>query len=106
MFQAAKDAMVSKAALHYFNKEMLRYGQLLNLSIDSRNKTADVSCLLVGETEPITIHVENYTVMPEAGKNYLQASGFTCNRPWLENLLRDFGADRRIELPSWASSFL
>lgn len=106
MFKAAKDAMTSKAALHFFNKEMARYGRLLDLSIDSRNRTVDVSCLLVGEAEPITIHVENYTIVPDAGKNYLQASGFTCNRLWLENLLTDHGQSRRIELPSWASSFL
>jgi len=106
MFKAAKDAMTSKAALHFFNKEMARYGKLLDLSIDSRNKTLDLSCLLIGETKPITIRVDNYTIVPDAGKNYLQASGFTCNRPWLENLLKDFAQNRRLELPSWASSFL
>ena len=106
MFKAAKDAMTSKAALHFFNKEMARYGKLLDLSIDSRNKTVDVSCQLIGEVDPITIHVENYSIIPDNGKNYLQASGFTCSRPWLESLLNDFGHDRRIELPSWASSFL
>ena len=106
MFKAAKDAMTSKAALHFFNKEMARYGKLLDLSIDSRNKTVDVSCQLIGEAEPITIHVDNYSIEPAAGKNYLHASGFTCSRPWLESLLTDFAQNRRIELPSWASSFL
>jgi hypothetical protein len=106
MFKAAKDAMTSKAALHFFNKEMARYGKLLDLSIDSRNKTVDVSCQLIGERDPITIHVDNYTIVADAGKNYLQASGFTCSRPWLQSLLTDFAQNKRIELPSWASSFL
>jgi len=106
MFRAAKDAITSKAALHFFNKEMARYGKLLDLRIDSANKTVDVSCLLVGESEPITLRVDNYRVETEAGKNYLQASGFICNRPWLQSLLLDFAQHRRIELPSWAGTFL
>jgi hypothetical protein len=106
MFTAAKDAMTSKAALHYLNREMARYGKLLDLSIDSRNRRVDLSCLLHGETEPITIHVDRYTIEPDAGKNYLQASGITCSRPWLQSLLADFAEKRRVELPSWAGSFL
>ena len=106
MFKAAKDAMTSKAAMHFFNKEMVRYGRLTDLSIDSRNKTMDVTCELIGEVSPISIHVDNYTVDEERGKNYLQASGFTCSRPWLQSFLTDFAVDRRLELPPWAKSFL
>ncbi len=106
MFKAAKDAMTSKAALHFFNKEMVRYGKLLDLSIDSRNRTVEASCLLNGEAEPILIRVDNYTIEPDNGKNYLRATGITCNRPWLASLLEDFAENRRVELPSWASSFL
>jgi hypothetical protein len=106
MFTAAKDAMTSKAALHYFNREMARYGKLLDLSIDSRNRRVDLSCLLNGETEPISIHVDNYLVEPGSGKSYLQVSGITCSRPWLASLLADFAENRRVELPSWANSFL
>jgi hypothetical protein len=106
MFKAAKDAMTSKAALHFFNKEMVRYGKLLDLRIDSRNKTVDLSCLLIGEPEPITIRVDHYDIEPDGGKNYLQASGFTCSRPWLQSLLEDFAQNQRIELPPWASSLL
>ncbi len=106
MFKAAKDAMTSKAALHFVNKEIARYGRLTDLSIDSRNKTVEVTCELIGESSPITIRIDNYTIVPDGGKNYLQASGFTCTRPWLESFLTDFAQNRRIELPSWASSFL
>jgi hypothetical protein len=106
MFQAAKDAMTSKAALHFANREIERYGKLLDLEIDSRRKVVDVSCLLAGEDTPITIHVENYRIEPEGDKSYLQASGFRCNRPWLERLLADFAEHRRIELPAWAGKFL
>jgi hypothetical protein len=106
MFKAAKDAMTSKAALHFANREIARYGKVLDLEIDSRRKTVDVSCLLAGEATPITIHVENYRIEPDGEKSHLQASGFTCNRPWLERLLADFAEHRRIELPAWAGKFL
>lgn len=106
MFKAAKDAMTSKAAMHFFNKEIERYGRLTDLNIDSRNKTMDVTCELIGEVSPVTIRVGSYTVQESGGKSYLQASGFTCSRPWLQSFLSDFAENRRIELPPWARNFL
>lgn len=106
MFTAAKDAMTSKAALLFLNKEIERYGRLTELKIDSKRKTVDMMCVLRGEAEPIAVRVDGYTIESAAGKLYAQATGFSCTRPWLEALLLDFGRSRRIELPPWASGVL
>jgi hypothetical protein len=106
MFNAAKDALASRAAQVWANNLIARYGRVQDLKIDSRGKTMEVSCLLDGESTPITIRIENYVVETERDKKFIRATGFTCTRPWLQNFLRDFGPRQRIELPPWAAAAL
>jgi hypothetical protein len=106
MFNAAKDALASRAALAWANTLIARYGRVQNLAIDSQRKTVEVSCLLNGEATPITIRINSYVVEAERDKKFIRATGFTCSRPWLQSLLTDFGHRKRIELPPWAAEAL
>jgi hypothetical protein len=106
MFNAAKDALASRAAQIWANKLIARYGRVEGLRIDSRRKTVEVSCLLEGEATPITIRIENYVVETEKDKRFLRATDFHCTRPWLQTFLTDFGHQKRIELPPWAAAAL
>jgi hypothetical protein len=106
MFHAAKDALASRAAQTWANSALVRYGKFQDLKIDSRGKTLEISCLLEGEPTPITVKIDNYTIETEGGKKFIRATGFTCTRPWLQNVLNDFGPKQRIELPTWAVAAL
>jgi hypothetical protein len=106
MFNAAKDALASQAAQVLVNNLIARYGQVQALKIDSLRKTVEISCLLDGETSPITIRVENYVVETDQGKKFIRATHFSCTRPWLQNLLADFGPRQRFELPAVAAALL
>ena len=106
MFTAAKDALASRSAQAWANSLLARYGKVQDLKIDSRGKTLEVSCLLEGEPTPITIKIENYTIETEGDQTFIRATRFTCTRPWLQNVLRDFGPKQRIELPFWAAAAL
>ena len=106
MFNAAKDALASQAARVWANSLIARYGKVQELRIDSRGKTLAVTCLLDGETSPITIRVENYIVESERDRQFIRATGFSCSRPWLQNLLTDHGPKQRLELPAWAAAAL
>jgi hypothetical protein len=106
MFNAAKDALASRAAHAWANKLIAPYGHVQHLAIDSRQKTLEVSCLMDGESTAITIKIENYVLETERGKTFIRATGFSCTRPWMHRLLTDFGHRHRIELPSWAAAAL
>lgn len=106
MFNAAKDAVSSQSAQVWVNNLISRYGKVQGLKIDSRRKTLEVTCLLDGEAAPIAIRIGNYVVETDEGKKFIRATDFSCSRPWLQNLLADFGHRRRIELPSWAAAAL
>lgn len=106
MFNAAKDAMTSKAAQLYVNKQIERYGEVRRLRIDSKLKTVEVSCQLHGEPSPIDIKVGNYQVETQGDKKFFQATEISCSRPWLQNLLTDQALNRRMPLPGWADGVL
>jgi len=106
MFTAAKDAVASQAAQVWANNLIARYGKMQALKIDSRGKSLEVSCLLDGEANPITVRIEGYVIETVAEKKYLRATRFHCTRPWLQNFLADFGPRQRIELPPWAATIL
>ena len=106
MLTAAKDAVASRAAQVWANTLIARYGKVQDLRIDSRQKTLEVSCLLEGETSPITVRIENYVVETEGEKKFLRATAFSCTRPWLQKVLPDHGPRQRLELPPWAAAIL
>lgn len=106
MFNAAKDALSSRAAQAWANNLISRYGKVEDLKIDSRNKTVDLTCQLEGEATPITVRIVNYVLEQEDGRTFIRATGFNCSRPWLQHVLSDHGVAHRIELPTWAIGLL
>ncbi|HWA87917.1 MAG TPA: hypothetical protein VG710_16930 [Opitutus sp.] len=102
-----KNAIASKAAQTYANQRIARYGEVQDLRIDAQRKTIEVVCQLRGEAAPITVRVTGYALRdtPDGGK-VLRLGPCTCDRPWLENLIADFAADRDIPVPTWAAAAL
>jgi hypothetical protein len=106
MFNAAKDALSSRAAQAWANNLISRYGKVEELKIDSRSKTVDLTCQLEGEATPITVRIVNYVLEQEGERTFIRATGFNCSRPWLQHVLSDHGVAHRIELPTWAIGLL
>jgi hypothetical protein len=106
MFNAAKDAIASRAAQTYLNNFIARYGKVERLKLDSGKRRVEVVCQLEGEPTPIAVTVGHYEVESESGKKFIRVSDCTCSRPWLQRVIADYTKDRRFELPSWAASAL
>jgi hypothetical protein len=106
MFNAAKDSLASRTAQTWANNLIARYGKVQDVKIDSRRKTVEISCILDGEPTPIAIKVENYVIETVNDKKTIRATSFSCTRPWLQNVLNDFGPKQKIELPTWAAAVL
>jgi hypothetical protein len=106
MFTAAKDALASQAARRYVNGLIKRYGEVSELKINSKAKSVDLVCLLIGENEPVTVRIDHYRVENHGGKHFVELGGCSCSRLWLQNLLEDHACGRRFGLPGWAAAAL
>jgi len=106
MINAMKDAVTSRAVQSYVNTRISNYGTVQDLTIDSRRKTVEITCLLNGESTPIQVKVEKYVVEDVGGRKIFKITDVSCSRPWLQNLLVDFAKDRPMELPPWAAAAL
>lgn len=106
MFTAAKDALSSQAARQYVNGLIKRYGEVVELKINSKAKSVDIVCALVGEREPIAVRVDSYSVESDGARRFVRLDRCSCSRPWLQNLLEDHAHGRRFELPPWAAAAL
>src|SRR5476651_149850 len=106
MFNSAKNFMAGKAAQLYVNNLIARYAVLQDLKIDAQNKTVEVVCLPHGETEPIRVKIDKYSVQEKGGQHFVQIVKCTCSRPWVQHLVEDFAQGRRVEVPSWALGVL
>ena len=106
MFRAAKDAFTGAAARKLLSARIARYGKVAELRIDSRRKTVEVVCDLIGEAESITVRVGRYDVEESEGKTYVRPIECSCSRPWITHLLEDFIEGQRFEVPHWARAAL
>ena len=59
-FHEQKDASVSFFLSRALQKELERYGRIVDLAVDSRQNTAQLEILLKGESETVTVFVEKY----------------------------------------------
>ncbi len=98
--------MTSKAAKAFVNERIKNYGQVGELTIDSKRRRIDVVCQLIGEVSPIGVTIANYTVEQEGGKTFIQVNDSSATRPWMQAAMRDHLHGRKFEVPSWAAAAL
>ena len=106
MFRAAKDALAGKSARLYLNELLSRYARLETLDIDSKTGRMELTCLLHGESAPITVTVGRYTIEQQGSDRFLRLGDCRCSRPWVQNILTDFVEEKSFPLPVWAAAAL
>lgn len=102
MFTTIKNTVIT----HFFNKKIKRYGTMLNLNLDSKNKSINLDVLLVGEESPLEINIADYKIVEENGKFFLQIDNVTTSRQWLNVLAEQTLNGEKIELPSKIAKLL
>jgi len=88
------------------NNSLLKpYGQATSLRLNSSEKSAAITLVLKGETQPVEIKIGKYELIPEAGKVYLILRDVTTSREWLTTLAQDHLVGKKFELPEQAASY-
>jgi hypothetical protein len=75
------------------------YGRMLNLKLDSRQKTVQCEVLLKGETHPITLDVHQYEILTEAAGTFVVIRKASASREWLAVVLENFVCGKKFPVP-------
>lgn len=104
--QSKKDEAVSAVMRPLAQRYLVEYAEMLELSVNSHDKTIRVQALLKGETTPISITIDGYEFVTENGVTWLRFQGLSVSREWLNTLVKTLVTTDRIELPNALSATL
>ena len=97
----AKDRLLATGARARLNKLIERYGTLVDLQLNTVDRSLSLTLLLKGEGTPIEIRVHEYTLFTEDGQSVLVIDGskIDTSREWLTALIRDQVVEKRLVIP-------
>jgi hypothetical protein len=107
----AKDRLLASGAKGRLNKLIERYGTLLDLKLDTIDRSLFLTVHLKGEQTPVEIHLQEYTLSIVDGKFILIFDGqnIETSREWLTALIRDRVGENRLAVPDkleWVAQLL
>jgi hypothetical protein len=107
VLRSSKDAALAFGVRSYLNTRLRGIGEMTELSIDTKKQAFRVRLDLVGEAQPIEIHVKKYVLRGIAtATTRLLIVEATASRQWLAKALREFVAGRSFTIPAKAGAAL
>jgi hypothetical protein len=108
---SAKDRLIASGARARLNKLIERYGTLLDLQLNTMDRSLSLTLHLKGEQTPVEIHLHEYTLSNVDGKSVLIFDGrkIETSREWLTTLIRDRVGENRLAVPEnleWVAQLL
>jgi len=100
LFQRTKDATIGVAARAAINSRLRGIGELTELTIDTKNKTILARLDLIGENEPVAIHVTEYRLHTDNPGPRVKIEGATASREWLNVVLQQFVIGKSFPIPA------
>ena len=102
MFGSLRDSVIRKT----LNSKIKRFGKMLNLNLDSKNKSITLNVLLAGEESPLKIDIGRYDIVSHDDKYYLEINDVSTSRLWLNVLAEETLNGEKIEIPSKIAKLL
>ena len=107
----SKDRFISARIKQELNVQLARYGEVLDVRLNTREQSVEIEIRLKGEPDPIKIRVGKYSLVKENAELYLAIDPKTveASREWLTLLLQDHAGRQRLPIPqkyAWAVEFL
>ncbi|GGY06464.1 hypothetical protein [Paludibacterium paludis] len=103
MFRKLKDKGTSKALALWLEGRLARYGELVDLDIDSRERRASLVLRPLGEAGEVVFTVTRYEIRRDDSECRLVVCAVDSTRPWLANLAEDWLVGREFAIPPLAA---
>ena len=95
-----KDPLLSKTLKIFLARFISDFGEVSNLSIDTKSKAISLTLQLVGESEPVTINVSSYEFIIRDGQDYFIVREFSTSKSWLDIVLKKYAPNLQFQIPS------
>ena len=107
----SKDRLISERIKQELNTHLARYGEVLDVKLNTRERSVQLSIKLKGEPDPTTVNIGKYELIKEDTKLWLtfDSQSIQASREWLTLLLQDQAGRHRLPVPqkyAWAVEFL
>ena len=107
----SKDRLISERIKQELNTHLARYGEVLDVKLNTRERSVQLSIKLKGEPDPTTVNIGKYELVKEDTKLWVtfHSQSIQASREWLTLLLQDQAGRHRLPIPqkyAWAVEFL
>jgi hypothetical protein len=107
----SKDRLIGERIKQELNTQLARYGEVLDVKLNTRERSVQVSIKLKGEPDPIAVNIGKYELIKEDAQLWLTfaSQSIEASREWLTLVLQDQAGRRRLPIPqkyAWAVEFL
>jgi hypothetical protein len=107
----SKDRLISERIKQELNTHLARYGEVLDVKLNTRERSVQLSIKLKGEPDPTTVNIGKYELIKEDTKLWVtfHSQSIQASREWLTLLLQDQAGRQRLPVPqkyAWAVEFL
>ena len=107
----SKDRLISERIKQELKTHLARYGEVLDVKLNTRERSVQLSIKLKGEPDPTTVNIGKYELIKEDTKLWLtfDSQSIEASREWLTLLLQDQAGRQRLPVPqkyAWAVEFL
>jgi len=107
----SKDRLISERIKQELNTHLARYGEVLDVKLNTRERSVQLTIKLKGELDPIAVNIGKYELIKEDTQLWLKidSQSIEASREWLTLVLQDQAGRQRLPIPqkyAWAVEFL
>jgi hypothetical protein len=107
----SKDRLISERIKQELNTHLARYGEVLDVKLNTRERSVQLSIKLKGEPDPIPVNIGKYELIKEESQLWvkIESQSIEASREWLTLVLQDQAGRHRLPIPqkyAWAVEFL
>ncbi|HDP25116.1 MAG TPA: hypothetical protein ENN34_06705 [Deltaproteobacteria bacterium] len=99
VLHGGKDRALSASLKIMAQRHLKRFGDVVDLHLDTSRKTLEIEMVLSGEDSPVTVHLGSYVLEKRSGKTWLTISEITASRVWIQRVAQEFLVGRAFEIP-------
>ena len=108
IFTEKKDRIVSKGLKTFANLLINDYGKINGFAVNSKDRTITLNVLLKGEKEDLKIIINNYRIVSDNKKAFLQFETIWTSREWLnvffDKKRANIWEDNKIQIPGYIAT--